>query len=108
MGIPPVGSVVLLPFPYADFSGYKRRPALVVGHAEFGNVIICQITSKSLTSKRAIRLDPSDLEMGELKLMSYVRPDKLFTLDTKLIQANLAYLTLRKQEEVSKTIQSLF
>jgi mRNA interferase MazF len=41
-----IGDVVLVPFPYADFSKFKKRPALVVGRAEFDNLNLCQITSK--------------------------------------------------------------
>ena len=57
MGTFTVGDVVLIPFPYADFTRYKKRPALIVGLAEFNNVILCQITSKAETSKRAVSLN---------------------------------------------------
>ena len=108
MGIPAVGSIVLVPIPFTDFSGYKKRPALVVGYAEFNNIIVCQITSKAYTSKQSIALTKSDYKKGELRLTSYIRPDKLSTIDTKLILANLAELTLKKQNEVSKALVALF
>lgn len=108
MGIPPVGSVVLVPFPYADLRSYKKRPALVVAHAEFDNVIVCQITSKPLSSKKAIELKTSDFTDGGIRLTSYIRPDKLSTLDPKLIQATLGRLSAQKQKAVGTALQVLF
>ena len=44
------GDVVLVPFPFAELTGMKRRPALVVSSDEYNRhnrvVVIAQITSK--------------------------------------------------------------
>lgn len=108
MGLPPVGSIVLLPFPYADLSRHKNRPALVVAHAEYGNLIVCQITSNPSSSKRTVRVSLEDFVSGDLKLTSYVRPDKIFTLDPHLIKAILGTLTTKKQKEISASLVDLF
>jgi mRNA interferase MazF len=79
MGVFAVGQVVLVPFPYADFTRLKKRPALVISKAEFNNLILCQITSNALTSQRAIELADDDFEEGNLPIKSFIRPDKLFT-----------------------------
>ncbi|MGH3088030.1 MAG: type II toxin-antitoxin system PemK/MazF family toxin, partial [Rubrobacteraceae bacterium] len=44
----PPGSVVLVPFPFTDLSGRKRRPALVVSPEGFHgeDLILCAITSQ--------------------------------------------------------------
>jgi len=76
------GTVVLVTFPFSDLKGQKVRPALVLACAEFDNLILCQITSKTYTSKITIKLTNHDFESGNLPVTSYVRPDKLFTADT--------------------------
>jgi len=40
MGIFAIGDIVLINFPYADFTKFKRRPSLVVGQTEFNNLIL--------------------------------------------------------------------
>lgn len=107
MGLPAVGAVVLAPFPYVDFSGYKKRPALVLAYAEFGNIIVCQITSKAATSTRAVRLGAADFRKGGLQLTSFVRPDKLSTLDLQLIQAELGEISSGKLKEIKGALRRL-
>lgn len=103
-----VGAVVTLPFPFADFSSYKTRPALVIGYAEFDNLILCQITSKSYTSKTAIRLTSDEFASGDLELISYIRPDKIFTVESSLITGSVGKLNNTKLKKVKSSVQSLF
>jgi mRNA interferase MazF len=100
--------VVVLAFPYADFTRQKKRPALVVGMAEFGNLILCQITSNRLTSKSAIKISTDDFTTGGLRIVSYARPDKLFTVQPSLIQGTPGKLSAEKLREVHHAIRSLF
>jgi mRNA interferase MazF len=39
------GDVVVLPFPFSDLTGNKKRPALVVANLQGDDVILCLITS---------------------------------------------------------------
>jgi mRNA interferase MazF len=103
-----IGDVVLVPFPHADFSRFKKRPALVAGLAEFDNLILCQITSKTYTSKRAIRLDNSDFTIGGLDLSSYIRPDKIFTAEQPIIEKKVGSLENNKLETVRAAIRNIF
>lgn len=108
MGSLAVGDVVTVIFPYADLSAFKRRPALIIGQAEFGNYITCQITSKAATSKTAIQISGEDFNEGGLKVDSYIRPDKIFTLEPSLIQAKVGSLSEAKLEKVKASIRKLF
>ncbi len=108
MGSFAVGEVVLVAFPYADFSSVKVRPALVVGLAEFNNIITCQITSKVSTSKKAILLKSTELISGSLKVDSYIRPDKLFTVDKSVIKGRVGSLKVNKIEEVKISLKVIF
>jgi mRNA interferase MazF len=108
MGIFTVGEIVLVPFPYADFTKLKKRPALVVGEAEFSNLILCQVTSKARTSKRAIDLTDNDFVDGGLPVESFLRPDKLFTVEPNLIESRLGHLNDSKLSLIKDSVQSLF
>ena len=108
MGTFAVGDVVIIPFPYADFSKFKKRPAVVVSDAEFDNLILCQITSKAETSKRAILLKDGDFLKGSLQLNSFIRPDKLFTIEQSIIEAKIGSIKGDKTEAIKGVIRQLF
>ncbi len=79
------GDVVVIPFPFSDLSGSKRRPALVVADAGGNDVIMCQITSLSVGDEMAIPVSDQDFSEGCLKHDSNIRPNKLFTADRAII-----------------------
>jgi len=108
MGVFAVGHVVLVPFPYADFTTFKKRPALVIGKAEFNNLILCQITSNAYTSQRALNLTDNDFEEGSLPVKSFVRPDKLFTVEQSIIETKLGSLKTGQTNTVKEAVQRLF
>jgi mRNA interferase MazF len=108
MGKFTVGSVVLVTFPFSNLKGQKLRPALVLANVEFNNLILCQITSKSYTSKISIRLKSTDFVTGGLPVVSYIRPDKLFTADTTIIIKTVGHLTTTTKDSVLNNIRALF
>lgn len=108
MGKFAVGSVVSVTFPFSNLKGQKVRPALVLANVEFGNLILCQITSKSYTSKIAICIKSEDFDKGNLPVTSYVRPDKLFTADTTIIKDIAGQLTPVVKNKILKNVRGLF
>ncbi len=109
MGIPTVGAVVLIDFPFADLKTYKKRPAVVIAKSSLATVILCQITSRRLPDVPGIRIAKPDFSSGGLQIISYARPDKLFTIDANLAgQTQLGILRADKLNEVRRKIQSLF
>lgn len=103
-----VGSIVLVSFPFSNLKGKKVRPALVLARAEFDNLILCQITSKTYASKSAIKLEPADFKEGKLPVVSFIRPDKLFTADTTIIEKATGKLTEKVINSVLQNVRSLF
>ena len=73
------GEVVIIPFPFSDLSGAKRRPALVIADWGVDDIILCQITSKLKLDGYEIKLEASDFESGKLPVESHIRPNKIFT-----------------------------
>jgi mRNA interferase MazF len=78
MGTLAAGQVVIVNFPFSDLTTSKLRPAVVLAESGRGDWILCQITSKSYGDAKAIPLDAPDFAQGSLRLVSYVRPGKLF------------------------------
>ena len=87
------GDIVLLPFPFTDLSAAKKRPVLLLSDEDsLGDFLAMAVTSQPghLT---AIALTPPDLRAGTLPKPSWVRTDKLFTLNRKLIAAHFGQVT---------------
>lgn len=103
-----VGSVVLVTFPFSNFKGQKVRPTLVLANVEFDNLILCQITSKPYTSKTAICIKSEDFSKGNLPVISYVRPDKLFTADATIIKDVVGQLTPAIKNKILQSVRGLF
>jgi mRNA interferase MazF len=78
------GQVVIIPFPFSDLSGSKRRPAFVVATMPGSDIILWQITSKAKHDSYAVAIENSDFTSGSLPLASYIRPNKLFTADKNI------------------------
>ncbi len=108
MAAPSAGSVILIPFPFSDLSQSKIRPALVLAEVGRGDLILCQITSKSYADARAIRLDGPDFATGGLALISYVRPGKLFTANETLMLEEVGHLRAEKVGSILQAVAGLF
>jgi mRNA interferase MazF len=102
------GDVVVVPFPFSDFTQAKRRPALVLAELEGDDCILCQITSRHVRDRYAIELDDVDFKSGGLKQKSYIRPNRLFTADTHIILYQVGHLKAEKMREVLAKVVEIF
>ncbi|MBD2255515.1 type II toxin-antitoxin system PemK/MazF family toxin [Nostoc parmelioides] len=94
------GDVVIVPFPFSDLTQAKRRPALVVANLRGNDLILCQITSQTVSDEYAISIDNSDFSTGGLNQISNIRPSRLFTADESIILYKAGQLKPEKLEEV--------
>lgn len=109
MGKPLVGDVVVLPFPQTDLQPGKRRPALVVANLNGDDVILCQITSKARQHDGySVALTNNDFKSGSLNVDSFVRTNRLFTVDHAVIIYVAARISDGKLEEIHAKIRNLF
>ncbi len=100
------GDVVIVPFPFSNLSTAKKRPALVVASLLGDDVILCQITSKTVADSYAIPTSDADFTSGSLRQDSNVRPNRLFTADSNIILYRAGALAPhRVQEVVAKIVQ---
>lgn len=91
-----VGDVALVPFPYTDLSSRKQRPALVLTPASYNrhhaDVLAAYVTSRRQESRWVVRVDDTDLAHGRFPRTSWVRADKLATLEQRLVRRVVARL----------------
>jgi mRNA interferase MazF len=105
-----VGDLVVLPFPFSDGSGIKRRPTLVLGELPyFGGMdyLVCLITSQSVGDPNALELFPSDIIGGTLTQKSYLRPLYLFAPAEFTMARKIGTLAPAKLQLVRQTIMSV-
>jgi len=108
MGKPLVGEVVVLPFPQTNLQSGKRRPALVVADLPGDDLILCQITSKSRQDGQSVPLLVADFERGRLALDSFIRPQRLFTVEQNVILYAAGKIKNTKLQEVRAHLRQLF
>ncbi len=94
------GDVVIVPFPFSDLSTSKRRPALVLADLTGSDVILCQITSQTVRDAYAISITDSDFVSGGLRQDSDIRPNRLFTANSKIVLYQAGSLSASKVQEV--------
>jgi len=98
------GTVIVVKFPFSDLSSTKRRPALVIACGD-EDLMLAQITSRSGTN--SILIKESDFSKGKLNLESFVRADKIFTLDKKLVLYSAGKLKKEKVLEIENALIQL-
>jgi mRNA interferase MazF len=108
VGKPVAGEIVVLPFPQTDLQVGKRRPALVVVNLPGDDLILCQITSQAHRDAYSVSLDKDDFQSGQLNVRSFVRPNRLFTVEQSVILYTAAQLKHVKLDETLAKLRDLF
>src|SRR5215471_12225431 len=99
---PVAGEIVVIPFPRNGPAGGKRRPALVIADLPGADLILCQITSRAHWDSFAVPLDKSDCEGGQVDHPCFIRPQRLFTVEQRVILRSVGKVTAEKFDEVFK------
>jgi len=101
------GDVVVIPFPFSDLSGNKKRPVFVVADLPGDDIIVCQITSKSKSDSFALPIGAQDFISGKLPIESFIRPNKVFTADENMILSVVGHLSETKIQDAINAIISI-
>ncbi len=79
------GDLILIPFPFSDLSAAKKRPVIAVTSPDaYGDFIALAVTSRPQTD-HGIAVTPADLTDGSLPLSSWIRTDRVVTLNASLV-----------------------
>lgn len=102
------GDIVLFPFPHTDLSNRKLRPCLVISEEMGKDIVLCQITSKKVSSDEySIEIKNSETKEGSLMIDSYVRVNMLFTASKGQIHRKICKILPRKYDEVVNGIMRM-
>ena len=103
------GDIVVVDFPFSDWTRSKRRPALVLAHDAEDDIVLARITSKP-------RETDSDATMQDWKECNLLFPStmclgKLATLSIALVERKSGELTVRDSKNaimaLRKFVESL-
>ena len=97
------GEVVSIPFPFSNLEGTKKRPAIVLSETMGEDIILCQVTA-SRHDEYSVELQAGDFADGSLPRQSYIRPNKLFTLDYSMILEKKGTLNPSKYQQVVQAV----
>jgi mRNA interferase MazF len=108
------GDVVLVPFPFADLTGRKVLPAVIVSADPQGPEVILAFITSVLTNRSArgaeVELQPTDPEFrtAGLKATSLIRLDKLITLSRGVISRRLGTAGPATREKIGSALRKAF
>lgn len=97
--------IILIPFPYSDLTGAKQRPALIISNKKLNETddrICCLITSNP--TKQGILIKKDCFEKGKLPFKSWVKPQRIFTIDKRIIKKKLCTINKSFHKEVLEDI----
>lgn len=104
-----VGTVVITPFPFSDLKTRKVRPAIILAVGDFGDLVLCQITSLKGNSENTVALTSDSFSIGGVnKEMSFARPDKLFTTNPKVIRGITGRINKDTVLEIKNILKRVF
>jgi len=100
------GDIVLIPFPFTDLTGSKKRPALVLLSGGLDVTV-------SFISTQLHWQEPSDLllqpnTMNGLKKPSLVRIGKIATIDKALVIGRLGNIDSNEIQDLDKKLVRVF
>ena len=102
------GDVVVLPFPYTDFSSVKKRPAVVIATLKGQNVILAQITTNQRNDEDLVSLAKKDFASGSLSSDSFIMASLIFTADSSKIEYKIGKIKQEKIKEIQNKLVEVF
>jgi len=102
------GDVVVLPFPYTDFSSVKKRPAVVIATLKGNNAILAQITTNQRNDEDLISLTKKDFASGSLISDSFIMASLIFTTDSSKVEYKAGKIKPEKIKQVENKLCEIF
>ncbi len=99
------GDIVLLPFPFTNLKGFKKRPAVILYNDDI-DIVVTFITTKLKWSENTdVLLKPNN--DNRLKKISIIRTNKLATLDIELVIGKLGELSENNLNELNSKLKQV-
>ena len=105
-----VGDVVLALFPFTNLQDAKIRPVLVIADVSYPNEqdwMVCEVTSQPRADVLQLPIAGNDLDSGRLLRSSWIRPDRVMTLNDVVFRRTIARLSDVRLGEVLAEIRAI-
>jgi mRNA interferase MazF len=104
------GDVVLVPFPFTDQAGNKKRPAVVISNAAYNaahrDLVIMAVTSQLRPSGALGEALVADWQAAGLIKPSAIKP-VITTIEGKLVIRHLGKLTAADQQALRNVVSKI-
>lgn len=105
------GDLVIVPSPFSDRSGVKRRPVIVLSNERYNEILqdfICVPLSTELRNyDHILRLYLDDIESGNIYEESDIRVDKITSINQKLIIKRVGHVNTYVIIKIKKMLNEL-
>ena len=99
------GDILLIPFPFTDLSGSKKRPALILIETDLDITVAFITTQMNWLDEFDLELEPN--EINGLKKNSLVRLSKLTTINKELVIGKLGELNSSEIQAINQRLIKL-
>lgn len=103
-----IGDVVEAEFSFADLTGRKTRPGVVLANAGGDDWILCQLTSGNKGRPGDIRVTNQDMQLGRLRYASWARVSHVQTFNISVFGRTFGRLTDAKRDEILEVARNMF
>jgi len=100
------GDIVLIPFPFTNLEGVKKRPAVIL-YCGKTDIIVSFVTTKLKWNEPIDVLIEPD-ELNRLKKPSLIRTNKIATLEIELVIGKIGELDVKILNELDFKLKQLF
>lgn len=100
------GDIILVPFPFSDLSGVKKRPALVLAVAERLQEMVCLMLT-SLPGRGNMDHTVQCWQSAGLLKPTTARLHRIFTIDRALVLGKLGIVDMEEYVEILNKVVSL-
>ena len=100
------GDIVLVPFPFTNLKGVKKRPAVILYCGKTDFVVSFITTMLKWRENIDVLLEPD--ELNRLKKPSLIRTSKLATIDSQLVIGKIGELNSKIIDELDFKLKMLF
>jgi mRNA interferase MazF len=100
--------IVLMPFPYSDLTNAKKRPALIISNEKLNNTedVICSLITSN-PPDNGILIEAKDFSSGKLPFKSWVKPQRIFTINQGIIIKKICSVDDKFHKKVINEINAL-
>jgi len=100
------GDIIVIDFPFSNLVQFKPRPVLIIKIPKGDDMVVNKITGSSYEKSVEIKIENKDFSKGSLKKDSYLRLDKIFSIEKSLVKYKIGSLKPEKFNEIIDKIVS--